>query len=116
MEILTPDEMAARLDYASPLKQAPEERESLWCIPFEYGSNPKGCRISVALAKTISAELRAAVAEYEKRELRRALDQEKERAREVSKRSAEKEMALFDLQGKVALLERKLRARAKKHR
>jgi hypothetical protein len=114
MEILNPSQLASRLDYTRPLKEEPEKEDSVWCIPFEYGANGKGTRISIALAKTISAELRAAVAEAEKKELRRYFDREKERGDELSKRSAETEQALFDAKGTIAHLERRLRARGKK--
>jgi hypothetical protein len=110
MEILSEGEMAARLDFARPLKPPPEEPPSLWCIPFEWGGLPKGTRISIAKAKEIAAELRASVAEAEKRELRRAFDQEKERADAADKRSADYQHETYQLKTEIAQLHRTTRA------
>jgi hypothetical protein len=104
MEIISPEQMAAKLDYVSPLKKEDPERESIWCIPFEYGGARKGTKISIALAKTISAELRADVAEAEKRELRRALDQERHRSEEMGRQASQARDEQFKAMGKVALL------------
>lgn len=114
MEILSEGEMAARLDYKRPLKSEPEERESLWCIPFEWGGNVKGTRISIALAKTISAELRASVAEAEQRELRRYFDRERERGDRASKGQAEAQTALYAAKAEIAELQRRLRAKKRR--
>lgn len=110
MEILSEQEMAARLDYMKLLKQEPEvdKREPLYCIPFEYGDNPKGTKISKVLAKTIAAELLMHVAESDKREIFRAFKQEQERVesygRQVQAANDEKYAALSE----VAFLKRKL--------
>ncbi len=108
MDVLSTEEMAAKLDYRRPLKPEPEVQEGLWCIPFEYGENSKGTRISPALAKTIAAELRAHIAEWEKRELRRAFDQEKKRAEELGRQSSEARTQLFDANQEIAALKRAL--------
>lgn len=109
MEVLTGSEMAARLDFAKPLHEAPEQKESLWCIPFEYGDNAKGTKISIALAKTIAAELRAHVAEAEGRYVLRAFKQEQARVEEYGKQLSvareEKHQAL----GEIGILKQQIR-------
>lgn len=80
MEILTESQMAARLDFRRPLQPEPDPpRDGVWCIPFEFGPSEKGTRISIAKAKEIAAELRASVAEAEKRELLHAFKAEQKR-------------------------------------
>jgi hypothetical protein len=114
MEILSEEEMAAKLDFARPLHPKPEEPEIIWCIPFEWGKNAKGTRISIAKAKEIAAELRASVAEAEKRELRRAFDLEKKRGEELGNKSANVERMLFDSQQEILILKRQIKALKKK--
>jgi hypothetical protein len=114
MDVLTEQEMGARLDFMRPLNPGPPEKESLWCIPFEWGANAKGTRISIAKAKEIAAELRAAVAEAEKRELRRYFDREKERGDSSCKQSAEWQQKYFEAQGEITTLKRRLNARKKR--
>jgi hypothetical protein len=109
MEVINEQEMAARLDFRSPLHEPKEPPVSLWCIPFEYGGLRKGTRISISKAKEIAAELRAAVAEEEKLELKRAFDREKERADEAGKRNMKAMEDNFRLEQEVALLKRRLR-------
>ena len=109
MEVVSEEQLAEKLNFVRPLHPEPEKADSTWCIPFEYGANQKGTRISISLAKTISAELRAAVAEVEKRELRRALDEEKKRIDGQSKTYSELQSQLFDTQNEVAILKQKLR-------
>lgn len=113
MEILNEGQLAARLDYMRPLKAETENPESVWCIPFEYGANEKGTRISIALAKTIAAELRMHVAEADKRELRRAFDNEVKRSDETCKQSAVYQNETFQLKAEIAVLQRRLRAKRK---
>lgn len=113
MEIKTEQELAERLDFRAPLKPDPEER-SMWCVPFEYGGNVKGTRISIAMAKTISAQLRADVAEAEKAELLRYFKREEERAREAGRQTAKYQSELYEAKGQIAILERRLRAKKKK--
>ncbi len=112
MNIVTEEELAARLDYMSPIRPEPEKPESVWCIPFEYGGSAKGTRISIALAKTIAAELRASVAEAEKRELRRelrrALEGEKKRVEAYAGQIRAAQDKEFAALGEVAALKRKL--------
>jgi hypothetical protein len=84
MKIIDGEEMAARLEYRRPLHPEPEEPAGLWCIPFEYGANERGTRISIAKAKEISAELRAAVAEVEKRQIFDAFKAEEDRGNRLS--------------------------------
>ena len=86
----------------------------VWCIPFEWGANVKGTKISIAKAKEIAAELRAAVAEAEKRELRLAFDREIERAKELSKQSADQGNKLFEAVRQVAELQHQIRVLKKK--
>ena len=111
MEVLTEEELAARLDFRRPLKDATEERESIWCIPFEWGSNVKGTKISIAKAKEIAAELRREIAESELRQLRHYFQRETERAAELGRQSSEEREKVFTLQGEVAQLKRQLRAK-----
>ena len=117
MDILTHEQLVARLDFRRPLPHlppAPEPADSAWPIPFEWGDNAKGTTISVAKAKEIAAELRREVAEYEKRMLRRALDDEKShRNQEAAARQALRDQ-VSQLQGEVAELKRTLRRRAKR--
>jgi len=117
MEVLSETDLAARLDFMRPLHpQVPVKSESTWCIPFEYGSNEPGTRISVSKAREIASELRMHIAEYERRELRRAFDQEKERNEAMSGRLLDEQKKVFALEGEVAVLKRRLRSRAKKRR
>lgn len=104
MEVISQEQLATRLDFMRPLKEEPEEPEGIWCIPFEWGANGKGTKISIAKAKEIAAELRRLVAEAEMRELRRAFDREVERGKELSARSSEHQREAFELQGQVANL------------
>ncbi len=117
MEILTEEEMAARLDFRRPLKQEPEDaippRQSVYSIPFEYGANPKGTVISIAKAREIAAELRAEIAEFDKREIFRAFKQEEARSKSFGEQLSAKDKELFDAKSQIAHLERKLRAKAR---
>lgn len=125
MEILTESQLAERLDFARPLPlpdhatptrgMAPPE-DSIWRIPFEYGTNAKGTRISVGKARQIVAELRAAVAEDECREMRKHFDRERERADAALKQSAAHQLEAAELRGTVAHLERELRFAKKNQR
>lgn len=116
MEILKESELLERLDFVSPLNPEPEKPVSMWCIPFEYGSLPKGTRISKSLARTIIAELRAAVIADDNRILLRALKEEKERSNTFSQQAANAEekfrMLEWDVRQKEA--ERKKKARSKR--
>jgi hypothetical protein len=115
MEILSQEEMAARLDFRRPLKD--EElavTEGVWCIPFEWGANAKGTRITIAKAKEIAAELRAEVARAEYRELRKFFDREKERAEEFGRRLSEMNLKLLDAQNEAAILRQQMRALKKR--
>ena len=114
MEVLSEAAMTARMDFMRPLHPKPEEPESLWCIPFDYGSATKGTRISVSKAKEIAAELRALVAEAEKRELRRALDRERDSAAEAHKQASAAREEAFNAQAEIAALKAKLRRRGKR--
>jgi hypothetical protein len=67
--------------------------ESFWCIPFEWCGAPKTF-ISITKAKQIAAEILAAVAEAEKRELRRHLDIEVDRCRTLTQQVVEIEAKL----------------------
>jgi hypothetical protein len=116
MEILSQSELAARLDFMSPLKEPEEQRESQWCIPFEYGNQRKGTKISIAKAKEIAACLRADIAEAEKRELFRAFKAEEERCKRLLEQSAKAEHELNVARVEIATLNRRLRAKRKLRR
>jgi hypothetical protein len=117
MEVISESDMASRLDYMRPLKQEPEKPPGTWCIPFEYGANEKGTRISVVLARTIAAQLLCAVAEAEKRDIRQAFEREQERSASIVRQYTEASDERFLLRSQVATLERKLRdARRKKRK
>ena len=89
MKVVTEEELAMRLEFRRPLHPPPEEPASAWCIPFEYGANEKGTRISIPKAKQIAAELLKEVAEAEKRELYKAFQAEKRRAEEFGRQLTE---------------------------
>ncbi len=122
MQILTPDEMASTLDFVRPMAKPPETPAggSSWPIPFEYGPDSAGTRVSVAKARQIIAELAARIAEHERRELYLAFKREEKRcesiAADYSKAMEEKyEMAreLAAVRGKLAGANAKLRAKGK---
>lgn len=114
MKILTEEEMQTRLEYARPLKPSGEVPSRRWCIPFEYGANEKGTRISIPEAKRIAAELRAEIAEAEKCELFEAFKKEEERSKNLGRLYSETETKWFEVQHEIAELKRKLRAKRKK--
>lgn len=116
MKILSEQEMAETLNFARPLRPEPDPPQSIWCVPFEWGGNVKGTKISISKAKEIAAELRALVAEAEGRELRRHFDQEAARANDLSRRLADKERELAEANATIEVLERRLRAAARKRR
>jgi hypothetical protein len=103
MKIMSEEELAARLDFRRPLHPAPEEPESVWCIPFEFGESPKGTRISIA------AELRASVAEAELRQLRKHFEEEKKRADDLSFQLSKAGLERSVLMNEVAILKRRPR-------
>jgi hypothetical protein len=109
MDVLTPEQMVARLDFMRPLKPEPEEPDSAWCIPFEYGGIAKGTKISISKAREIAAELRAAVAEAEKREFKRAFEQERDRASRALSQAAEYQQKFYVEQGRANIAEAQLR-------
>ena len=114
MEILSEEELGARIDFKRPLHPEPEKRPGLWCIPFEWGLNGKGTLITIAKAKEIAAELRASVAEAEKRELRHYFDEEKERTAEFGRQLSAERDKTFAAQSEVAILRHQLRTAKKK--
>lgn len=117
MEILTEEEMAMRIDFRSPLqKEDPDAippRQSVYSIPFEYGNANKGTMVSVAKARQIVAELRAELAEWDKREIFRAFKQEQARSKEFADQVSKATRDLYDAKATIAHLERALR-RAKR--
>lgn len=113
MKVLTEEEFSSRLDYRRPLDPPPEESVGLWCIPFEYGTNGKGTRISIALAKQISAELRAEVAEAENRQLLKLFKDEQKRGDELRRQYSQASDQRRDALDEVAKLKQKLRAKRK---
>lgn len=115
MDILNSEELAAQLDFVSPLHPEPEEPQGVYCIPFEWNGARKGTKISVAKAKEISAELRAQVAEAEKRIIRKAFDKEVERTTAYAKQLSEWQDKYYKQTTEVAVLHNRLRlARRKK--
>lgn len=108
---MSEEDLAARLDFRRPLHPAPEAPTTPWCIPFEYGSNVKGTRISVAMARQIAAELRAAVAEEELRQMRVHFGREVERAKEIGAQYTKATDEKFALMGEVNELKKRLRKR-----
>jgi hypothetical protein len=102
------------MEIARPLHPIQEAPDRVWCIPFEWGANERGTRISIAKAKEIAAELRASIAEAEKRELQRAFDQEKKNGEERDNRYLEYSRKLFDCQQEVLILKRQIKALKKK--
>lgn len=114
MKVIDEKDMTIRFDFLRPLKPLPEESESVWCIPFEYGANEKGTRISISKAKEIAAELRAEIAEAEKRELFRAFKQEEARAIAAHQSSASAHEEKFALMQQLEKLKKENRRRKKK--
>lgn len=114
MKIISEEELATKLDFMRPIHPAPDETESLWCIPFEFGMNPKGTRISISKAKEISAELRASVAEAELRQLRKYFDVEKKRADDFAGQASKAEGEKAAAQGECMMLRTELRKRPKR--
>lgn len=110
MKVLTPDEFEAKFDFVRPINPAPEPSTSTWCIPFEYGDCPKGTKVSIAMAKQISAELRSAVAEAEKRELRVAFDEARASVEDLKAREAKAQLEAYAAVGELAALKRKIRS------
>jgi hypothetical protein len=117
MEILSEQELGGRLDYLRPLKDPSEvpEKAPFWCIPFEYGANVKGTRISLNKAKVIAAELIAAVAVAEQAEIFRAFKLEQERVKALDARLAEKDKELWAVQTERNILKGQLQS-AKKNK
>ena len=112
---MSQEALAAKLDFMRPLHAVePEREEGMWRIPFEWGSNEKGTKISIAKAREISSELRAQVAEAEYRELRRYFDKEVERGAELERQLSELQRKLFESSTAIILLEEKLRRRGRK--
>jgi hypothetical protein len=84
MEILSQDDMDARISSARPLGDKPSSlgtSDSLWNIPCPW---EPGAFISTEKAKRYAAELRALVAESEARYLKREYDREVERNKTIT--------------------------------
>jgi hypothetical protein len=117
VEILSEEGLAERVNFARPLHPSPEERRSIWCIPFEWGNNAKGTKISLSKAKEIASELRALIAQEEANELRRAFEEEKKRCERFGQAAREDQEKRFALEGEIAILKERIRelkkARAK---
>jgi hypothetical protein len=113
MKILSESEMGARFDFMRPLarESAATEVVGIWCIPFEYGDNAKGTRISISKAREIAAELRAAIAEAEKRELYQAFKAEEARVRAIEEQYTRASDQVTRLTGEIADLRRRHRRR-----
>lgn len=115
MEVVTEEHLAEYLDFRRPLNPPPEPPRDMWPIPFEYGGSAKGARISISTAKTIAAELRAAIAEAEKRELFREFKREQERSASGLAQAAKYQQEAAELRGEIATLKRALRRRKVRH-
>jgi len=113
MEILSESELSSRIDFVSPIHPEPEKPTGTWCIPFEYGANEKGTKVSIAKAKEIAAELRAAVAEAEKLELRQAFDREVQRSESLGEQHVAAQKENIELRAELHELKRRNRARSK---
>lgn len=85
MDILSQDDMDARISSVRPLnaaaKVADEAGKSLWHIPCPW---EPGAFISMEKAKRYAAELRALVAESEARLMKREFDREVERNKTIT--------------------------------
>jgi len=108
---MTEAEFAMKVDFRRPLEPPPEKAESAWCIPFEYGENAKGTLISILKAKQIAAELRAEIAEAEKRGLFRAFKAEEQRVEEYQRQQGKMRDEMDSLLREVFDLKVKLRKR-----
>lgn len=116
MKIITEEELAMRLDFRRPLHPPPEETESAWCIPFEFGAYEKGTRISIPKAREIAATLLAAVAEAEKRELSRAFQAERARSENLSAQLSNAEVKTIELRAEIVELKRRPTRKASQRR
>ena len=114
MKILSESEVSSRFDFVRPMEREPQKPDTAWPIPFEYGDCPKGTRISVAMAKTIAAELRAHIAEAEARVLRQAFEAEKSRAKQWEEHLVNANLLSFERLAEIERLKKRLRARRKK--
>jgi hypothetical protein len=82
MDVLSKDEMDARISEVRPIKgEHPSVPDSFWSIEQPW---QKGSYISVEKAKRYAAELRALVAENEFRYLKREFDREVERNKDIT--------------------------------
>lgn len=114
MKVLSEDEFTSRLEYLRPLhpsKEVESNATTAWPIPFEYGANEKGTRISVPKALQIIAELRAAVAEENARQMRRYFDEEKARGDRLVSEISKSNEELLDARTEISTLKRKINAR-----
>jgi hypothetical protein len=116
MDILSQQQMRDRLDFMRPLHKKEDESPARndYPIPFEYGSNEKGTRISVSKAKVIAAELLKEIALVEKEEILRYFKREEETVKRVLHESAQYQSQTHELKAQIAVLERRLRNRRKK--
>lgn len=114
MEILSQDDMDARIGSARPLNKAAADAdangESLWCIPFPEGGHPE-TRISIMRAKIIAAELTIRVLEAEKRQLLRGFKKEQERGKESGRQYTEMSNRWMEAQNEVMKLRKRRRKR-----
>jgi regulator of replication initiation timing len=74
----------------------------------------KGTRISVMMARVIAAELRAAIADAEKREVERLLAFERDAAGALRRAAQEKVEESWALATEVSLLKKKLRQKSRR--
>jgi hypothetical protein len=113
MDILTQDDMDARISSARPLSAtgprplppATPSPEGLWNIecPWEPGTF-----VSVMWARLYAAQLLQRVAESEKRNLQREFKREQERNKETTHQYTTVSDECFVLRGEVAALKRRL--------
>jgi hypothetical protein len=109
MEILSQDDMDARISSVRPLNKsaadADENARSLWC---PEGGHPE-TRISIMQAKLIAANLTIRVLEAEKKQLLREFKNEQERGKETGRQYTEMSNRWMDAQSEVVKLRKRRR-------
>jgi hypothetical protein len=114
MEILSQDDMDARIGSVRPLNKsaadADENGRSLWCISFPEGGHPE-TRISIMQAKLIAANLTIRVLEAEKKQLLREFKNEQERGKETGRQYTEMSNRWMEAQSEVVKLRKRRRSR-----
>jgi hypothetical protein len=112
MEVLTPEDMDARISSARPLNSPAKAANagSYWNIELPW---KPGTFVSIMWAKLHAAQLLQRVAEAETRMIRREFEKEQERGKEITHQYSEASDERFALRGEVAQLKKRLRGRRK---